>query len=69
MGEKRNACKILVRKSEERRSLGRKMCRWEGNINVDLKGIKYENLNQTYLTEDREHWRNFVNIVMFLRIP
>jgi hypothetical protein len=32
MGEKRNACRILVGKPEEKRPLGRPRRRWEDNI-------------------------------------
>jgi hypothetical protein len=35
---KRNAYKILVRKPEEKRPLGRSRCRWE-NIKMDLSEI------------------------------
>jgi hypothetical protein len=37
MGERRNACRILVGKLEGRRSLRRPRCRWVDNI----KEIKY----------------------------
>jgi hypothetical protein len=37
MGDRRNACKILVGKPEGKRSLGRPACRWEDNIRMDLK--------------------------------
>jgi hypothetical protein len=35
MGEKRNACKILVGKPEVQRPHGRSRCRWEDNIKID----------------------------------
>jgi hypothetical protein len=38
-GEVRNAYKILVRKLERTRLLGRRRCRWEDNIKIDLKNI------------------------------
>jgi hypothetical protein len=34
MGEMRNACKILVGKSEGKRSHGRPRSRWENNIRM-----------------------------------
>jgi hypothetical protein len=37
MGEKRNACRILVGKPEEKRPLGRQRRRW-----VDNTGIKMD---------------------------
>jgi len=35
--KKRNACKIVVGKSEGKRQLRKYMCRWEDNIKMDLK--------------------------------
>jgi hypothetical protein len=35
--EKRNALRILVRKPEGKRPLGRPKCRWENNIKMDLR--------------------------------
>jgi hypothetical protein len=37
MGEKRDACRILVGKQEGKTSLGRPRCRWEDNIKMDLR--------------------------------
>jgi hypothetical protein len=39
MGEMRNAYKILVRKSEWKRTLGRIRRRWEDNIRLDLSNV------------------------------
>jgi hypothetical protein len=36
MGEKRNAYRLLVRKPEGKRSLGRPRRRWVDNIRMDL---------------------------------
>jgi hypothetical protein len=36
-GVKRNACRILVGKQEEKRPLGRPRRRWVGNSKMDLK--------------------------------
>jgi hypothetical protein len=33
----RNAYKVLVGKHEGKRALGRRRCRWEGNIRMDLR--------------------------------
>jgi hypothetical protein len=39
MGEKRNACRILVGKPEGKRPLGKPRRRWEDNIRMDLREI------------------------------
>jgi hypothetical protein len=38
-GEKRDTCKVLVRKPEEKRPLGRPRRRWEDNSKIDPKEI------------------------------
>jgi hypothetical protein len=40
MGEKNNAYRILVGKSEGKRPLGRPRCRSENNVKVDLREIE-----------------------------
>jgi hypothetical protein len=42
MGEVRGAYNILVGRPEGRRPLGRSRCRWEDNINMDLRDIGFE---------------------------
>jgi hypothetical protein len=37
VGEKRNACRVLISKCEGNRPLGRTGNRWEGNIKMDVK--------------------------------
>jgi hypothetical protein len=38
MGEKRKVYKVLVRKTEGKRPLGRPRRRWEDGIRMDLRG-------------------------------
>jgi hypothetical protein len=41
MKELRNECKILIRKSEEKKTLGRPRHRWAVNIKLYRKGMRY----------------------------
>jgi hypothetical protein len=38
-GERRGVCRVLVRKPEGKRLLGRHWLRWENNIKMDLQGM------------------------------
>jgi hypothetical protein len=39
MGEKRDVYRVLVRKPERKRQLGRSKCRWEDDINMYLQEV------------------------------
>jgi hypothetical protein len=49
MGEMRNVYKILVRKPERKRPLGRTRLRLEGNIRMDLREIRCEGVYWIHL--------------------
>jgi hypothetical protein len=68
-GEKRNACRILVGKSEGKRPLGRPRRRWVDNIKIDLRDIEWNDMDWIDLAEDRDKWRALVNTVMILHVP
>jgi hypothetical protein len=42
VGKMRNAYKILVGRPEGKRPRGRRTCRWEDNIRMDLGQIRWE---------------------------
>jgi hypothetical protein len=69
MGEGRGVYRVLVGRSEGKRSLGRPRCRWEDNIKLDLREIGINVANWIQLAQDRGQWRSFVNMVMNLRVP
>jgi len=39
MGERRGVYRVLVKKPEGKRQLGRPMLRWEDNIKIDLQEV------------------------------
>jgi hypothetical protein len=69
MGEKRNVYRILMKKPEGKRSLGRPRRRWEDNIRMDLREIGWGGTDWIDLAQDRDQWRALVNTVMNLRVP
>jgi hypothetical protein len=49
MGEKRNTCRILVRKPEGKRRLGRPKSMWEDNSKTDLREIGWDGIDWIHL--------------------
>ena len=69
MGERRGVYRVLVRKPEGKRQVGRSRHRWEDNINMYLKEVGSGGMNWIELAQDRDRWRAIVNAVMNLRVP
>jgi hypothetical protein len=67
-GVKRNAYRMLVRKPEGIRSLGRPRRRWVDNIKMNLREI-CGGMDSIDLAEDSEQLRALVNRVMNHRVP
>jgi hypothetical protein len=63
-GEKRIAYRILVRKPEGKRPLGRPRRRWVVNIKMDLTEIGWDGMDWIDLAQDRDQWRTLVSTVM-----
>jgi hypothetical protein len=60
MIDTRSACKILIRRLERKRSLGRRRCRWKEEIGCGFDWIR--------MPRDVQ-WRALANTVMKLRVP
>jgi hypothetical protein len=54
--ERRNLCKILVRKPEERRLYGKLMHTYEYNIKMDLRETDCGAVDWIHLVKDRVQW-------------
>jgi hypothetical protein len=61
MGEKLNACRILVGKPERKNQLGIPKCRWVDNIKMGLREIGKDGMDWIDLVQDRDQWRALVN--------
>jgi hypothetical protein len=68
MREGRGVYRVLVRKPEGKRPLGRPRHRWEDNIKMDIKEVECGGLDWIELTQDRDRWLAVVNAVMNLRV-
>jgi len=69
MGEGRVVHRVLVRKSEGKRPLGRPRHKWEDNIKMDLQKMGGGCGEWMELAQDRDRWRTLVNMVMNFRVP
>jgi hypothetical protein len=69
MGEKMNMYRLLVRKPEGKRPLGRPRFRWMDNIKMNLSETRLNFVDWIGLAQDRYKWRAVVNSVMNLRVP
>ncbi|KAJ4428371.1 hypothetical protein ANN_24390 [Periplaneta americana] len=67
MGESRNAYRVLVRRPEGKRPLGRPRRRWEDNIKMDLREVGYDDREWINLAQDRVQWRAYLKAAMNLR--
>jgi hypothetical protein len=64
MGEMRNAYKILVRKPEVERPLGKPRRIWEYNAKMCIRETWWEVVVWIRVVQDRDQWRAVVNTVL-----
>jgi hypothetical protein len=69
MGEERKVYKVLVRKPEGRRPLGRPRHRREDGVRMDLRETGLGDVDWIRLALDRDLWWAVVSAVMNLRVP
>jgi len=61
--------RVLVRKPEGKRPLGRPRRRWKGNIKMDLQELGVGCGDRMELAQGRDRWRALVSTVMNLPVP
>ena len=69
VGLRRVSYRVLVRKLEGKRPLGRPTCRWGDNIKISVQETRHEDVNWIHLAQDSEKWRTVVKAAMNLRVP
>ena len=69
MDEERGVYRVLVRKPEGTKPLGRPRCRWMDNVSMDLQEVGCGYMDWIGLAQDRDRWRTLVSAVMNLRVP
>lgn len=68
IGQTRGTYTVLVGIPEQKRPLGRARHRWEDNIKMDLKEIKWEGKNWIELAQDRDKGWALANMVTNLQV-
>ena len=69
LGEDRGVNRVLVRKPEGKRSLGKPRRRWEDNIKMYLQEVGGGCGDWIELAQDRDRWRALVGTVRDFRVP
>jgi hypothetical protein len=68
-GERSGVYRVLVRKPDRKRPLGRPRHRWKVNIKMDLRKLGCGGMEWIGLAQDRGRWWVLVNAVMNLWVP
>ena len=65
----RGVHRVLARKPEGKRRMGRPRHRWEDNIKMDLQEVGGGCGDWMELAQDRDRWQALVSKVMNLQVP
>jgi hypothetical protein len=68
LGERRSVYRLLIRKPEGKRPLGRPRNRCEDNMKMDLQDVGWRGTDWIYLARHGDRWRALVNAVMNFRV-
>ena len=69
MKERRGVYRVLVGKLDEKRQLGIPRRRWEHNIKMNIREVRWWGIYWIDMAQDRDSWRALVNVIMNLRVP
>jgi hypothetical protein len=69
IGEKMNDYRILVGKPEGKKPLGSPRHRWVDKIKVDLREIGWDGVDWIDMAQDKDQWRDLVNMVLNPWVP
>jgi len=59
----------LVGKPDVKRPLGIPRHRWDFNIKMNVKEVRWRGMDWFDVAQDRDRWRALVNAVINLRVP
>jgi hypothetical protein len=65
-GQKRSTYRLLLRKPEGKRPVGRPRLRWVYNIRMDLGELGWGDGDWIDLAQDRDKWKVLVYTVMYV---
>jgi hypothetical protein len=56
-------------KTIKKRQLGRHRCRWEDNIKMDIRGLRWDVTGCIQLAQNRDQQWDPVNMIINLQVP
>jgi hypothetical protein len=66
--EREGVYRVLEKKPEGNRSLGRPKHRWEDNIKIDIQEVKCRGMDWIELAQDKDRRRALLNAGMNIRV-